>query len=130
MIDVDFFKLYNDTYGHQAGDECLKKLADSFAHVAKRSVDLTARYGGEEFAIVLRNTDSKGGRIVAESIRLAVESLAIPHEASMISPYVTVSLGIATLTPTVDLNYTNLINQADSALYQAKAGGRNRWVAF
>ena len=130
MIDVDFFKLYNDTYGHQAGDECLKKLADAFALVAKRSVDLTARYGGEEFAVVLRNTDSKGGQIVAESIRLAVESLTIPHSASMISPYVTVSLGIATITPTVDLNYTRLINQADSALYQAKAGGRNRWVAF
>lgn len=126
MIDVDFFKLYNDTYGHQAGDECLKKVASVLADCVKRSADLTARYGGEEFAIVLRTTELQGARKIAESMRCNVEALAIPHAASTASSYVTVSMGIATMTPRANSMYTTLISRADNALYKAKREGRNR----
>lgn len=129
MLDVDFFKLYNDNYGHQAGDICLQKIARVLADNVKRGGDLTARYGGEEFAIVLFATDSQGGQIVAERIRQEIEKLAIYHEFSSVAPYVTVSLGIATAKPNGTSNYTELIHQADEALYQAKREGRNRWLA-
>lgn len=129
MIDVDYFKLYNDTYGHLAGDECLKKVAAVLDHSVNRNSDIKARYGGEEFAIVLRATDSPGGQKVAEKIRLAVEGLQIPHRASDISPYVTITLGIATMIPDPKSSYEVLIKKADDALYQAKREGRNRWIS-
>lgn len=129
MVDVDFFKRYNDTYGHPAGDECLKKIATVLAANVKRGGDITARYGGEEFAIVLRATGSEGGQKVAENIRRDVESLAIPHKASKIAPYVTLSIGVATLIPEMNSSYEMLIKEADDALYQAKNDGRNRWIA-
>lgn len=130
MVDVDFFKYYNDTYGHPAGDECLKKVATILAENVKRSSDITTRYGGEEFAIVLHATDSAGGQKVAEKLRLVVESLAIPNKASKVSPYVTISLGIATIIPDINSSYETLKKEADDALYQAKREGRNRWVAI
>lgn len=128
MIDVDFFKLYNDTYGHPAGDECLRKVAMVLDDSVQRSTDIKSRYGGEEFAIVLRNTDCQGAQKIAEKIRLTVESLAVPHKASPISPYVTISLGVSTMIPEPNSSYEALIKEADDALYQAKREGRNRWI--
>lgn len=129
MVDVDYFKLYNDTYGHLAGDECLKKVAAVLDHSVKRNSDIKARYGGEEFAVVLYAADYAGGQKVAEKIRLAVEELQIPHSASAISSYVTISLGVATMMPDPDSSYETLIKKADDALYRAKREGRNRWIA-
>ena len=128
MLDVDFFKLYNDTYGHWLGDECLKLVAKVLTDSVKRSGDLVARYGGEEFAVVARNTDSYGSQLLAEKIRLGAVSLEVPHELSKVAPYVTVSLGVATMVPEPNTSYRSLIETADKALYQAKYEGRNRWV--
>jgi len=129
MADVDFFKLYNDTYGHQAGDECLRKVASVLNDTITRSGDLVARYGGEEFIVVLRNTDILGGRQVGESLRQRVEDLRIVHATSKIAPYVTVSLGIVTKFPQRGHSYNELIDKADQFLYQAKNSGRNRSVS-
>lgn len=130
MLDVDFFKLYNDTYGHQAGDECLRAVAAVLAQNSKRSTDVAARYGGEEFAVVLRGTDSEGAWHVAENIRQNVEDLYMKTEASQIAPYVTVSLGVAAVIPKIANNYIEIIKHADEALYQAKEEGRNRTKVF
>lgn len=130
MIDVDFFKLYNDNYGHQTGDDCLQKVAGILNDMTTRSGDLVARYGGEEFVVALRNTDNFGGQAVAECLRQRVEDLRIPHCASEISSYVTISLGIATMVPELEYSQKALIEAADKALYQAKYSGRNRWVAL
>lgn len=127
MVDVDFFKLYNDTYGHQAGDECLKKIAKLLEEGIHRPSDLVARYGGEEFAIVLPNTNSDGGQTVAGRILKKIDSLALPHKNSPIHSYVTISLGIATMIPKPQLFYKTLVEHADSALYQAKQEGRAQW---
>ena len=129
MADVDFFKLYNDTYGHQVGDECLRKVASVLNETITRSGDLVARYGGEEFIVVLRNTDVLGGRQVGESLRQRVEDLGIAHATSTIAPYVTVSLGIVTKFPQRGHSYNELIDKADQFLYQAKNSGRNRSVS-
>lgn len=127
MCDIDFFKAYNDTYGHLQGDECLKKVAFALKDSLKRQVDFVARYGGEEFVVVLSNTDVEGASNVAETLRTNVENLAIPHRLSPITPKVTISLGVA-------IGYANsavlpqtLIEAADNALYQAKQDGRNRY---
>lgn len=130
MIDVDFFKLYNDTYGHQTGDDCLQKVAGILNDTTTRSGDLIARYGGEEFVVALRNTDSLGGQEVAECLRQRVEDLRIPHHGSEISPYVTISLGIATMVPEPQYSHKALLEAADQALYQAKDNGRNQWVSL
>lgn len=129
MIDTDLFKLYNDTYGHQAGDECLRKIAEVLDENLKRSGDFVARYGGEEFVVVLRNTDTFGGQKIAECLRCKVEDLRIVHSASTSSPYVTISLGVATMEPKINHCHSALIEEADKAMYQAKNSGRNRWVA-
>ncbi|MFE1748489.1 diguanylate cyclase domain-containing protein [Coleofasciculus sp. H7-2] len=126
MSDIDFFKNYNDTYGHQAGDECLRQVASAINRVLKRPADLVARYGGEEFAIILPNTTAEGAFQVAETIRLEVKALKIRHINSPISEYVTLSLGIATAQPWQDGSSETLIAAADQALYQAKAEGRDR----
>lgn len=126
MIDIDFFKNYNDAYGHQRGDSCLKQVAKALKDTLVRPADLVARYGGEEFIVVLPNTDLQGAAQVAENLRARVEGLAIPHEKSKISNVVTVSLGVATTIPTRDSLPENLVRQADLALYQAKGDGRNR----
>jgi len=126
MVDVDFFKLYNDTYGHQAGDECLRKVASVLSDTITRSGDLVARYGGEEFIIALRNTDTLGGQKVGENLRQSVEDLRIPHSASEIADYVTISLGVVTIVPEGGHCYNELIDMADQFMYQAKKSGRNR----
>lgn len=125
LCDIDYFKPYNDSYGHPLGDEALKKVAHAIARVVTRSSDLVARYGGEEFAIVLPNTPEAGAKLVAERIRQEVEKLQIPHEFSSVSCYVTISLGIATIYPTLDVSLNHLLATADKALYKAKKHGRN-----
>ncbi|OLP16649.1 serine/threonine protein kinase [Leptolyngbya sp. 'hensonii'] len=125
LIDIDYFKCYNDHYGHQNGDDCLVKVAQAIAQVSQRSADLVARYGGEEFAAILPNTSLEGAITVAESIQRAISALAIPHAKSEVSPYITLSLGVAAFIPTLQMAPGHLIAQADLALYQAKGKGRN-----
>lgn len=126
MCDIDYFKLYNDTYGHQAGDECLRQVAGVLQRSVKRSADLVARYGGEEFAVVLPNTDANGAACVAESIRDRVRELRIVHAKSAVSEYVTLSLGVACCIPAPMSQPETLISIADEALYRAKKSGRDR----
>ncbi len=128
MIDVDFFKPYNDTYGHQGGDECLRRVAGAMSDVVKRSSDAVARYGGEEFAILLPATDPAGAGIVAERIRAAVEALHLPHSGSTVAEHVTVSIGVASVVVTTEGLPAQLVGAADAALYRAKHEGRNRVV--
>ncbi|TGE33751.1 diguanylate cyclase [Desulfosporosinus sp. Sb-LF] len=125
MCDIDFFKAYNDTYGHLQGDECLKKVAAAIKRSLQRQVDLAARYGGEEFVVVLPNTDVKGALIVAESLRANVESLEIPHHSSSVTQKVTISLGVAIGLANPTVLPSTLIESADIALYEAKQNGRN-----
>jgi diguanylate cyclase (GGDEF)-like protein len=129
MLDIDFFKQYNDHYGHMAGDECLQAIAASFADVAKRESDLIARYGGEEFILLLPETDLSGSRLVAEKIILHVQALAIPHACSTVSDHVTVSIGVAVSTDNRNTELDSLILEADKYLYRAKELGRNRLVS-
>ncbi|NEU83617.1 PleD family two-component system response regulator [Nostoc sp. UIC 10630] len=125
LLDVDFFKSYNDTYGHQAGDRALLEIAKAIKDVVKRPGDLVARYGGEELAIVLPYTDMFGAAKVAKRICFAIRSLAIPHINSQVSLHLTVSAGLATVIPNQIFNIEQIIAAADKALYQAKATGRN-----
>jgi diguanylate cyclase (GGDEF)-like protein len=125
LCDIDFFKNYNDNYGHQDGDLCLQEVAQAISKTTNRPADLVARYGGEEFAIVLPNTDAEGGMNVALRATEIVRSLQLPHAYSKASNYVTISCGVATLFPSQDSQVINLIKSADRALYLAKAEGRN-----
>ena len=129
LFDVDFFKPYNDYFGHQQGDEALIAVAQAASRAVKRSADLIARYGGEEFGIVLPNTRRTGAEIVARSIQSEVKSLALEHPKSQVDDYLTVSIGIASVVPTQDQTPEDLVAAADAALYQAKRRGRNRyWI--
>ncbi|MTJ08155.1 PAS domain S-box protein [Anabaena sp. UHCC 0204] len=130
LFDVDYFKLYNDTYGHQMGDECLIKIAESAQQVMYRATDLVARYGGEEFVVILPNTDVESAIAVAERIHAAIQDLAIPHRASEARDTVTISLGMTSIIPTSESSPATLIEQADQALYRAKQQGRNQSVIF
>jgi len=125
-VDIDFFKPFNDSLGHQEGDDCLRKVAMAIRAQVKRPADLAARTGGEEFFILLPGTDKDGARLMAESIRLAIADLAIPHPASPIAPVVTVSLGVSTVVPPSTTEASHFIARADQALYAAKRQGRNR----
>lgn len=127
MIDIDYFKLYNDTHGHQLGDDCLKAVARELDHVIHRPSDLMARYGGEEFGVILPDTDEEGALQVAEKMQEAIHALNIEHEASKVSDRITLSIGIATASPRGG-HPDDLLKQADAALYQAKSEGRNRIV--
>jgi len=133
MIDIDYFKSYNDNYGHQMGDDCLKSIAEIMLAQIKRPADLGARYGGEEFAFILPETQMKEALVIAEMIRGSVESLKIPHEYSKAGSVVTISCGVATVYPSkkdnVDLLLHSLIGDADKALYRAKDQGRNQVAA-
>ncbi|XCN72961.1 MAG: diguanylate cyclase [Candidatus Electrothrix aestuarii] len=128
FVDLDYFKQYNDTYGHQAGDECLQKIAHMLQHNLRRPTDLAARYGGEEFILLLPRTDEAGAQQVAKNVQQALRELRIPHERSAVGAYVTCSMGIAITIPTVDSSVDVLVAAADDALYQAKAWGRNQYV--
>lgn len=125
LFDVDKFKSYNDYYGHLAGDDCLIKIAQAVQQQVHRPADLVARYGGEEFVILLPNTDLAGGINVAAKIQQIIHNLAIPHEHSNVKDIVTVSLGIASLIPTLEVPPDTLVAHADQALYQAKEYGRD-----
>ena len=148
MIDVDHFKAFNDRYGHLAGDECLRKVATAMARSASRASDLVARYGGEEFAVLLPDTDARDAMVIAEQLRLAVRKLSIVHAASGVAAVVTVSVGVATVTPqpllftsqgvepsrasakaSAERDSQQLFRQADDALYAAKAAGRDTVMA-
>ena len=126
MIDVDHFKEYNDMYGHPAGDHCLLRIADAITYAVNRPGDIAARYGGEEFAVILPETPEEGARTVAERVRAGVTALDIPHKGNPTEKRITISIGIATRVPLVDGRAEALISEADTALYQAKASGRNR----
>ena len=128
MLDIDFFKLYNDTYGHAGGDDVLQAVSAAIGSVLHRSADLAARWGGEEFAMLLPNTDVAGATEVAERVRIAVEELNIPHRGSRCGQ-LTVSVGVATAYPSVHLGAKPLVAEADANLYEAKRQGRNRVVA-
>jgi diguanylate cyclase (GGDEF)-like protein len=126
LCDVDFFKNYNDFYGHPEGDEVLKSIAKTIETRSRKGSDLAARYGGEEFIIVLPDTGIDMALIVAEKIRSAIQSLKIPHEKSSVNEYVTISLGVVCVTPNRDMDSSALVKQADKALYSAKEAGRNQ----
>jgi len=125
MIDVDYFKDFNDNYGHQRGDDCLIRIGSALSGMLNRARDLVARYGGEEFTVVLPDTDKDGALQVAEAMRAAVEALAIEHAYSGVARHVTISLGVSTLVPELSTTTGSLIHAADRALYQAKRAGRN-----
>jgi diguanylate cyclase (GGDEF)-like protein len=126
MIDVDHFKAFNDTYGHPAGDDCLRRVAQAIQAAVHRPYDLVARYGGEEMVALLPATPEDGCTIVAEHILAAVSALGIVHEKSSAADHVTVSIGVATVLPDGVCDEAGLVAAADRALYAAKRGGRNR----
>lgn len=132
LIDIDFFKFYNDHYGHNDGDACLRLVARQLNAVVLRNTDFCARFGGEEFVCLLPNTDASGAKDKAEALRLAIENMQIPHYGNKASPVVTVSVGVATFPFSIETNWSAdiIIEQADKALYRAKADGRNRCNFF
>jgi len=125
MIDVDQFKQYNDNYGHGAGDECLARIAKVIDNCIHRPGDILARYGGEEFAAVMSDTNSEGALQMAKKFHAVIAKLAIPHEYSAVSAYISISIGVATTTRTDELTLEKLSEAADKMLYQAKASGRS-----
>jgi two-component system, cell cycle response regulator len=125
LCDVDYFKPYNDYYGHQMGDDCLRNIAQCIRNTVNRPFDLVARYGGEEFVIVLPNTAMEGAHKIAEDIRIAVQAMKLNHLKAKENQYVTLSLGVATVIPNAKLTSEILIKNADQALYTAKNQGRN-----
>ncbi len=126
FIDIDHFKQFNDTYGHQAGDDCLKLVAETLANQSLRPSDLPARYGGEEFAIILPGVDAKGAGLVAERVRKAIYDLSYPHSSNSAADCVTISIGVSSFIPEKEQQASCLIEAADQVLYQAKEKGRNR----
>ena len=126
MLDIDRFKQYNDTLGHNAGDDCLRKIAQAVGGRLLREHDMVARYGGEEFLLVLYDSDHQGAEQAAKRILSGVRELKLPHPASDIHGFVTVSLGYATTRVVDGADPHSLVEKADQALYAAKRGGRNR----
>ena len=128
MIDIDFFKKYNDTYGHDAGDRCLREISSSFLTCITREEDFAARYGGEEFVVVLPNTDEYGASVIAEKLLRTVRDSGIPHESSSVAKYVTVSIGGTTGIVRYTQNESDYVKRADSALYKSKQNGRDQYT--
>ncbi len=129
LCDIDYFKQYNDTYGHSQGDICLQRVAQALQQGVQRSIDLVARYGGEEFVVILPYTDTYGALQVADNIQDVLQQFNLPHRGSTIAERVTISIGVCTIIPTTERFPLDLINRADNALYQAKTQGRNRAVS-
>jgi diguanylate cyclase (GGDEF)-like protein len=129
LLDVDFFKHYNDSLGHQQGDQCLAAIAAAIGECVNRAGDLAARYGGEEFMVVLPSAEISAAQALAEKIRVACESRALPHPASSVASVVTVSMGVAAIVPSSADELGLLVERADAALYRAKEAGRNRVAA-
>jgi diguanylate cyclase (GGDEF)-like protein len=125
MADIDYFKAYNDNYGHLQGDDCLRAVAKAMSLSVNRPTDFVARYGGEEFAVVLPDTDTHGAVKMAEKIKSDIEALKLKHEHSLAAKYVTLSLGVATIIPNSINSISVLVENADKALYKAKRSGRN-----
>lgn len=128
LCDVDYFKRYNDTYGHPQGDECLRQVSRAIGQAVRRPDDLAARYGGEEFVILLPNTDSEGAQQVAKDAANNVRALELEHKASDVSSYISISLGVTTISPKAGVAVSTLVNTADLGLYEAKRRGRNQMV--
>ncbi|GAB0056591.1 Sensor histidine kinase RcsC [Candidatus Magnetaquicoccaceae bacterium FCR-1] len=126
LLDIDYFKMYNDLYGHAQGDACLRRVAEAIATSMPRAMDLAARYGGEEFACVLPETHENGAQAVAQRILGSVRALKIPHAHSKAGEHVTVSIGVACMIPNTEKHPLDLITRADQALYKAKRAGRNQ----
>ncbi len=126
MIDIDHFKIYNGTCGHQQGDDCLQSVAISISQQSKRPADLVARYGGEEFVLILPNTNIEGATHLAEQMRKQVQLLNTPHKNSPVMPMVTIGLGVSTVVPVPGYSPEQLLAGAGQGLYQAKEAGRNR----
>lgn len=127
MVDIDFFKPYNDSLGHLKGDQCLKDIATAISSIAARSGDLVARYGGEEFLLLFPMTNAQQAKIQAERLMNAIKKIAIVHPCSSVSPYVTISVGVATTNPRLNDSISAFVSRADHALYQAKTNGRNQY---
>lgn len=127
MVDIDHFKNFNDAYGHQAGDACLKSAGEAMARAAMRPQDMLARYGGEEFALLLPYEDAAGAETVARRVLEEIAALKIAHERSSVGPTLTVSMGVASMTPNDRVEPAVLVRAADALLYDAKADGRNRF---
>ena len=128
LADIDYFKLYNDNFGHQSGDLCLRKVAETIVSAVKRPADLVARYGGEEFAVILPQTPADNALQVAKKIQRKIKELALSHPDSLVSDYITLSLGVTSLIPNPQYTKKQLLITADKALYQAKKQGRDRAV--
>jgi diguanylate cyclase (GGDEF)-like protein len=129
MIDVDFFKPYNDRYGHVAGDDALRQIAEELVTAMHRPADFVARYGGEEFVCLLPETGLEGGIAIAERIQTGIHHRAIPHEGSSVAPVITLSYGVVSEICVQGSSEEALLRAADAYLYEAKSGGRNRIVA-
>lgn len=127
MVDIDFFKPYNDTLGHLKGDQCLKDIATAISSIAARRGDLVARYGGEEFLLLFPMTNAQQAQIQVERLMNAIKKIAIVHPCSSVSPYVTISAGVATTIPRLNDSISAFVSRADHALYQAKTNGRNQY---
>lgn len=127
MVDIDFFKPYNDSLGHLKGDQCLKDIATAISSIAARSGDLVSRYGGEEFLLLFPMTNAQQAKIQAERLMNAIKKIAIVHPCSSVSPYVTISVGVATTIPRLNDSISAFVSRADHALYQAKTNGRNQY---
>jgi len=126
MIDIDYFKRYNDHFGHVQGDECLRQVAKAIAQSVNRPYDMAARFGGEEFACILPETNLQGALILADKIQARISQLAVAHPGSEVSKWVSLSIGVASLQPRIDREPSELIALADQQLYQAKQNGRNQ----
>ncbi len=129
LCDIDYFKQYNDTYGHLVGDDCLRDVAKTLHAAVKRPGDLVARYGGEEFGVLLPHTQADGAFQVAQNLKQAIANLHIPHSQSPISPHLTISIGIASMVPEMERSPNTLLDKADQQLYKAKQCGRNQIAA-
>ena len=130
LCDIDFFKQYNDMYGHQAGDECLRAVARCLEASVRRPGDSVTRFGGEEFAVILPETDSNGAAAMAEKMRAAVEARGLQHAGSEAARVVTISAGVASMSPHAGEHATDLVQWSDAALYEAKRQGRNRVINY